>query len=153
MDLDGTRAWVLAEDEKAIVRDTEIHGVRLLANRDPLNAARDRDVLVKDPELRKRIWTAIGGPGTVLVAGEVAGLWRSAKKGRKLVVTVEPLGKLTAAAKDELRDGDRAHRPLPRSRDRRAADRGALRLAQRPSAQASGLSRSTGISRPSVQRG
>ena len=104
VDLDGTRAWVLAEDEKAIVRDTEIHGVRLLANRDPLNAARDRDVLVKDPEVRKRIWTAIGGPGTVLVDGGVAGLWRSAKKGRKLVVTVEPLGKLTAAAKDELRE-------------------------------------------------
>jgi hypothetical protein len=39
----------------------------------------------------------------VLVDGEVAGLWRSAKKGRKLVVTVESLGRLTAAAKDELR--------------------------------------------------
>jgi Winged helix DNA-binding domain len=104
VDLDGTRAWVLAEDEQAIARETEVHAVRLLANRDPLNAARDRDVLVKDPEVRKRIWTAIGGPGTVLVSGEVAGLWRPAKKGRKLVVTVEPLGKLTAAAKDELRE-------------------------------------------------
>lgn len=104
VDLDGTRAWVLAKDEKAVVREPEIHGVRLLANRDPLNAARDRDVLVKDPEVRTRIWTTIGGPGTVLVAGEVAGLWRSAKKGRKLVVTVEPLGKLPAAAKDELRE-------------------------------------------------
>ena len=102
VDLDGAGAWVLAEDEQAIVRDTEIRGVRLLANRDPLNAARDRDVLVRDPEVRKRIWTSIGGPGTVLVDGEVAGLWRPAKKGRKLVVTVEPLGKLNAAAKDEL---------------------------------------------------
>jgi hypothetical protein len=102
VDLDGTRAWVLAEDEKAIVRDAEIRGVRLLANRDPLNAARDRELLVKDPAVRKRIWTAIGGPGTVLVDGEVAGLWRPAKKGRKLVVTVEPLGNLSAAAKDEL---------------------------------------------------
>lgn len=52
--------------------------------------------------LRKRIWTALGGPGTVLVDGEVAGLWRSVKKGRKLVVTVEPIGKLAAAAKDGL---------------------------------------------------
>ena len=102
VDLDGARAWVLAEDEKAIVRDAEIHGARLLANRDPLNAARDRELLVKDPELRKRIWTALGGPGTVLVDGKLAGLWRPAKKGKKLVVTVEPLGKLTAAAKDEL---------------------------------------------------
>ena len=102
VDLDGTRAWVLAEDEKVMVSDADIHGVRLLANRDPLNAARDRDVLVKDPAVRKRIWTTIGGPGTVLVDGEVAGLWRSAKKGRKLIVTMEPIGKLMAAAKEEL---------------------------------------------------
>jgi hypothetical protein len=115
VDLDGTRAWVLAEDEKAVVRDTEIHGVRLLANRDPLNAARDRDVLVKDPEVRKRIWTTLGGPGTVLVAGGVAGLWRPAKKGRKLVVTVEPLGRLTAAAKDELREETERIAPFRRA--------------------------------------
>jgi hypothetical protein len=38
----------------------------------------------------------------VLVNGQVAGLWRPAKKRRKLVVTVEPLGKLTAAARDAL---------------------------------------------------
>jgi Winged helix DNA-binding domain len=102
VDLDGTRAWVLAEDEKAIAGDKEIRGARLLANRDPLNAARDRELLVKDPDVRKRIWTSIGGPGTVLVDGEVNGMWRSAKKGRKLLVTVEPIGKLKAAAKEEL---------------------------------------------------
>jgi hypothetical protein len=102
VDLDGTRAWVLAEDEPVLARATEMQGVRLLPNRDPLNAARDRELLVPDASARSRIWRAIGGPGTVLVDGEVAGLWRSAAKGKKLVVTVEPLGKLTAAAKDEL---------------------------------------------------
>jgi hypothetical protein len=111
VELDGTRAWVLAEDEQTIVRDTEIHGVRLLANRDPLNAARDRELLVKDPSVRKRIWTTLGGPGTVLVDGAVAGLWRPAKKGKKLVVTVEPIGKLKAAAKEEL--GAEAERLAP----------------------------------------
>jgi Winged helix DNA-binding domain len=100
VDLDGTRAWVLAGDETAIESPAKARGVRLLPNRDPLNAARDRELLVEDPEVRKRIWTALGGPGTVLVDGEVAALWRPAKKGRRLVVTVEPLGKLTSAAKD-----------------------------------------------------
>jgi hypothetical protein len=102
VDLEGTAASALAEDEHALLAGTEIHGVRLLANRDPLNAARDRELLVNDTALRKRIWTAIGGPGTVLVDGEVAGLWRPAKKGKRLVVTVEPIGKLAAAAKDGL---------------------------------------------------
>jgi hypothetical protein len=102
VDLDGTQSWVLAEDERVLARPTEIQGVRLLPNRDPLNAARDRELLVPDAALRQRIWTAIGGPGTVLVDGEVAGLWRAAGKGKKVLVTVEPLGRLTAAGRDEL---------------------------------------------------
>jgi Winged helix DNA-binding domain len=102
VDLDGTKGWVLAEDEPVLARVTEIQGVRLLPNRDPLNAARDRELLVPDAALRRRVWTSIGGPGTVLVDGEVAGMWRAAGKGKKLLVTVEPLGKLTAAARDEL---------------------------------------------------
>ena len=102
VDLDGTKAWVLAEDEQVLARATESQGVRLLPNRDPLNAARDREVLVPDAGLRRRIWTSLGGPGTVLVDGEVAGLWRSIRKGNRLLVTVEPSGKLRAAARDEL---------------------------------------------------
>lgn len=101
--VDGTTAWVLAEDEPALLDDDATPaGVRLLANLDPLNAARDRELLVPDPALRKRIWTVLGGPETVLVGGEVVGLWRAAKKGKKLLVTVEPLGKLTSSATDEL---------------------------------------------------
>ncbi len=52
--------------------------------------------------MRKRIWTAIGGPGTVLVSGEVGGLWRPAKKGKKLEITVQPLATLTRSARDDL---------------------------------------------------
>jgi len=102
VDLDGTESWALTEDEPALVNDAEGDGVRLLANLDPLNAGRDRQLLVPDPALRKRIWTAIGGPGIVLVSGEVGGLWRPTKKGKELLITVEPLGKLTTSAKDEL---------------------------------------------------
>jgi hypothetical protein len=76
--------------------------VRLLPNLDPLAAARDRELLVTDPELRKRVWRRLGGPGIVLVRGRAAALWRPAKKGERLVVTIEPLAKLTAAAKGEL---------------------------------------------------
>jgi hypothetical protein len=102
VDLEGTEAWILGADEHALVNGTDIRGVRLLPNLDPLHAGRDRELLVPDPGVRKRIWTALGGPGTVLVAGQVAGLWRPAKRGKRLQVTVEPLAELTAAAKDEL---------------------------------------------------
>jgi Winged helix DNA-binding domain len=122
VELEGGRAWALAEDEQALRADTEIKGVRLLANRDPLNAARDRALLVNDPTVRRRIWTAMGGPGTVLRDGDVAGLWRSAKRGRKLVVTVEPIGRLTAAAKEEM--ADEADRIAPF----RSADAGVVEI-------------------------
>lgn len=102
VDLDGTTAWALAEDELALAEATTPGAVRLLANLDPLNAGRDRELLVPDPAVRKRIWKVLGGPGTVLIDGEVGGLWRPAKKGKKLLITVEPVGRLTPSIKDEL---------------------------------------------------
>lgn len=102
VDLAGQTAWVLAEDEAPLSDPPEAEGVRLLPNLDPLNAGRDRDLLVPDAAVRKRIWTALGGPGTVLVDGELAGLWRPAKKGKRLLVTVEPLDRLAKSAKEAL---------------------------------------------------
>jgi hypothetical protein len=102
VDLDGARAWALAEDEPVLAGASEPEGVRLLANLDPLHAGRDRELLVPDPAVRKRIWTAIGGPGTALVAGEVRGLWRAAQKATKLVVTVASLGDLTPSVQERL---------------------------------------------------
>lgn len=102
VDLDGTKAWALAEDRAALGEKRRIGGARLLANLDPLHAGRDRELLVADAAVRKRIWKVLGGPGTVLVRGEIAGLWRPKKQGKKLLVTVEALGKLSKVARDEL---------------------------------------------------
>lgn len=104
VDLDGQEAWVLAEDAATLKRPPAAGGVRLLANLDPLHGARDRDVLVPDAAVRKRIWKVLGGPGTVLIDGEVAALWRAAKKGKRLVVTVEALRRLDRATEDALAD-------------------------------------------------
>ncbi|MGH2967576.1 MAG: DNA glycosylase AlkZ-like family protein, partial [Solirubrobacteraceae bacterium] len=111
VDVDGRKAWLLAADEAAPTAAPKPGGVRLLANLDPIMTMRDRELLVPDDDVRKRIWKVLGGPGAVLVDGEVAGLWRAAKKGRKLVVTVEPLAKLGRAAKDAL--GGEAERIAP----------------------------------------
>lgn len=102
VEVDASKAWALAADEPALSDPSQPGGVRLLANLDPLNAGRDRELLVPDAAVRKRIWTTLGGPGTVLSGSEVAGLWRAAKKGRKLVVTVEALGTLTKTVKEQL---------------------------------------------------
>jgi len=100
--VEGRTAWVLAGDEAALADPPEARGARLLPNLDPLTAGRDRELLVPAAAVRKRIWTVLGGPGAVLLDGAVAGLWRPAKKGKKLVVTVEPLGRLGKAAREAL---------------------------------------------------
>ena len=123
VDLDGTQAWALAEDESALAGAPEAEGVRLLPNLDPMSAARDRELLVSDPAVRKRIWKPIGGPGIVLVSGEVGGLWRPAKKGKKLLITIEALGRLTTSAKSEM--AAEAERIAPF----RGADTGEVRAA------------------------
>ncbi len=64
VDLDGKKAWALADDRRALADARPPDGVRLLANLDPLNASCDRELLVPDPGVRKRVWTALGGPGT-----------------------------------------------------------------------------------------
>ena len=94
--------WVLAED--AALEAPEPKGARLLPNLDPIASARDREILVPDAALRKRIWRSLGGPGMALVDGEVAGLWRPRKKGRRLVVELEPLRRLTAGEREALAD-------------------------------------------------
>ena len=99
VDVEGTRAWALADDLDALAAPPAAQGVRLLPNLDPLHAGRDRELLVPDAGLRKRVWTSLGGPGIVLAGGAVAGLWRPAKKGKRLLVTVEALGDLP---RDEL---------------------------------------------------
>ena len=92
--------WVLAED--AELEAPEPEGARLLPNLDPLASAKDREILVPDEAVRKRIWVSLGGPGMALVDGEVAGLWRPRKKGKRLFVELEPLRRLGAAERDAL---------------------------------------------------
>jgi hypothetical protein len=92
--------WALAED--AQLEAPAPRGVRLLPNLDPLASAKDREVLVPDKALRKRIWVALGGPGMALVDGEVAGLWRPRKKGKRLVVELEPLRTLAPGEREAL---------------------------------------------------
>ena len=113
--------WVLAED--AELEAPEPEGARLLPNLDPLASAKDREILVPDEAVRKRIWASLGGPGMALVDGEVAGLWRPRKKGKRLVVELEPLRTLSARERDGL--ASEAERLAPF----RGAETGELALA------------------------
>jgi hypothetical protein len=89
--------WGLAGDDEPEAPPT-FAGVRLLGPGDPVLLGRDREALLPDPALRKKVWAAIGGAGIVLVDGAPAGLWRARKQGKRLELTVEPFGKLPKRA-------------------------------------------------------
>jgi hypothetical protein len=98
VEVDGRPAGsVLAADAERLTDPAgPVAGVRLLPPSDPLLGLRDRASLVADKALAKRLWTALGRPGALLVDGRVAGTWRQRKAGPGLTVTVAPFAPLAA---------------------------------------------------------
>jgi Winged helix DNA-binding domain len=86
------KAYLLAEDLPALERPPKARGVRLLGPGDPLLVARDRERLIADKELRKKIWRPVGSLGVVLGDGVPAGTWRACKQGRRLAIETEWFG-------------------------------------------------------------
>ena len=86
------KAFLLAEDLPAYERPAKARGTRLLGPGDPLLVARDRERLIPDKELRKKIWRPVGSLGVVLDDGVPAGTWRARKQGRRLTIETEWFG-------------------------------------------------------------
>ena len=99
VEVDGRPARLLADDVPALADPPAATGARLLPANDPYLLLRDRETLVPDEQLRRRLWRPQAGPGAVLVDGGFAGLWRSRRRGRVREVTVEPARRLPAAAR------------------------------------------------------
>jgi hypothetical protein len=102
VDLAGRRAVILAADTDRLASPPAAAGVRLLGGYDAYLDQRDRDTLLPDPGLRKRVRRPLGNPGVVLVKGQLAGLWRPEKKGKRLVLNIEPIAPAARRAADEV---------------------------------------------------
>jgi hypothetical protein len=103
--------WILAEDEAAVREPpTEPAPARLLPSGDAffLLWGRARELLVPDAARRPELWTSRVWPGALLVAGEVAGIWRRADE----KVTVEPWRALTVVERDAV-EAEALALPLP----------------------------------------
>lgn len=102
VDLEGRRVWLHADDVARLESPPEPAGARLLPPYDGYLDQRDRATLLPDTALHRQVWKIIGNPGVVLAAGQVVGLWRPQKKGRRLVVAVEPFTPLSRQARAEI---------------------------------------------------
>ena len=100
VDLAGRQALILAADSDRLASPPAASGVRLLGGYDAYLDQRDRETLLPDRDLRKRVRRPLGNPGVVLVDGQLAGLWRPEKKGKRLVVNIEPITPAARRAAD-----------------------------------------------------
>lgn len=107
VEVEGERRWVLAADAERL-DEPPPETVRLLGPFDLFLQLRDRPLLVSGATRMKELWPVLGRPGAVLVDGEVAGLWRPRKSGKRLRVQVTPWVPMTASLQRSV--GEQAER-------------------------------------------
>lgn len=84
-------SWVLTSDLAALGSSPMPQGIRLLPPRDPYTQLQDRDTVLAERHHRD-VWKPVGEPGTVLVDGRIAGIWRPRRSGRRLILAVTTSG-------------------------------------------------------------
>jgi uncharacterized protein YcaQ len=92
VDVEGTSGWMLEEHARDVATTEPARVARLLPGFDMwvIGAARGSAALL-DPASRKRVYRDQGWISPVLlVNGRMEGVWRHERKGKRLVVTVEP---------------------------------------------------------------
>ncbi|MEV7342742.1 winged helix DNA-binding domain-containing protein [Streptomyces sp. NPDC093544] len=102
VDFAGGPAWVAAGDTEFPA--APVRGVRLLPYFDAYGiAAQPRETLFPGAAYGRALAGGQAGNYPVfLIDGVVAGVWHQRRQGRRTTVTVEPLGRLTAAREQEL---------------------------------------------------
>ena len=104
VDVGGQRAWMLGCDVRGMTRAKPRDAARLLPAFDPwvVGASRSAAALL-DPRHKARVYRAQGWMSpVVLVNGRMVGVWKHARKGRRLRVEIEPFGRLPAWARTQL---------------------------------------------------
>jgi hypothetical protein len=103
VDVDGERAWVVAGDTQIPSQPPE--GIRLLPYFDAYVVAGQPRARLFPGAAARRALTPSGQAGNypvMLIDGVVGGVWHLRRSGRRVEVTVEPLGDLSTAQRREL---------------------------------------------------
>jgi hypothetical protein len=106
VELDGEPGWTMAGDTATPQRPHR--GIRLLGYFDAfVVAGQPRERLYPGAAATRGLTPAgqAGNYPVLLVDGVVGGVWHQRRSGRKLAITVEPLGELTATQRGQL-DGE-----------------------------------------------
>jgi hypothetical protein len=102
VELEGTRAWVVAGDVEP--GSSQPRGLRLLPYFDAYTVGcHPRELLFPGRAADRALaGSQAGNFPVLLIDGVVAGVWHQRRSGKKLDITVEPLGPLSAAQRHAL---------------------------------------------------
>lgn len=102
VDFEGLRAWLLRDDMIKIESPRPAEGVRFLPPHEPFLQLRDRETLIHDGGLQKKVWKTLHNPGIVLVEGRPAGTWTSRKTGKLLNLEVKGFPEVSAVPESDI---------------------------------------------------
>jgi uncharacterized protein YcaQ len=104
VDIEGQRAWMLARDVRELTSAKSPNAARLLPAFDPwVVGASRRATALLTPEYKARVYRPQGWISpVVLVNGRTVGVWSHHRRGRRLVVEIEPFGRLPVWAREQL---------------------------------------------------
>lgn len=104
VDVNGSRAWMLARDVRPMARSKPRDTARLLPAFDPWVAGASRTApALLEPKNKTRVFRPQGWLSpVVLVNGRAVGVWKHARKRRRLQVEIESFGRLPAWARAQL---------------------------------------------------
>lgn len=97
--IDGTEYRMATDD----LENGALPPVLLLPPRDPYLTG-NRSFVVPDRNIAKQVWKAQVSPGTLLVDGEICGVWRQRISGRTISVTVTSSGRQHRGVRGAVND-------------------------------------------------
>ena len=100
----AAKRYMLAEDLPLLCRETPPSGLRLLGAHDPYLDLRDREVILENKTLQRRVWRTVANPGAVLEDGRVVGIWKSKTDRDRLEIRAELWESLPGSRVRQIQD-------------------------------------------------
>jgi DNA glycosylase AlkZ-like len=102
VDFDGKKTWLLRDDIARFRSPQPARGIRFLPPHEPLLQLRDRETLVPDKSLHRKLWRTVGNPGVLLADGNAVASWRSRKNGKRMNITIEQFDGISDEKRPEI---------------------------------------------------
>lgn len=98
------KRYMLAEDIPLLCGDAPSSGILLLGAHDPYLDLRDREIVLENKTLQRRVWRTVANPGAILKDGQIVGIWKSKTAKNRMEIRAELWEHLPERCVCQIRD-------------------------------------------------